>query len=474
MSGKRKRNVVEIKDKLEAIRQVESGALLRCVAAKFNVGVSTVGDWIKNKDKLLKHSSKIPNRKTMKTSDFEKVNEALFLWFTQQRVKGVPISGPVLQEKARMLAGMLGEEGENFLASKGWLDRFKNRYGIRQLSLCGEKMSADQDAVDVFKTEFEEMVEGYTMDQLFNADETGLNFKMLPKKSLACVSEISAPGHKMQKERITVLTAANASGSFRLPLMCIGKSHKPRALKNIAPNALPVYYKAQKNAWMSSELFELWFHKQFVPKVKKFLKDNDLPMKAILFVDNAPTHPRTLKDGEIKVELLPPNVTSLVQPMDQGVIETFKRHYRGVLLRHILHESANNNLTLTEALKLVTMKDVMYWCAQSWEKVKSTTLRKAWNKITDGITSIDDYEEEDFENLSALIKKVPGCEDIEEEEALQWVQADDIELELTEEEIVEMIQEPEPREADDTNNEPSVSLVKADDAFKAFEVRHCY
>jgi hypothetical protein len=32
-----------------------------------------------------------------------------------------------------------------------------------------------------------------------------------------------------------------ASGKFLLPLMYIGKSQKPRALKNIAPNALPVY-----------------------------------------------------------------------------------------------------------------------------------------------------------------------------------------------------------------------------------------
>jgi hypothetical protein len=66
----------------------------------------------------------------MKTSDFEKVNEALFLWFTQQREKGVPTSGPMLQEKAKMLAELLGDNGKIFVASSGWLDSFKHRYSI--------------------------------------------------------------------------------------------------------------------------------------------------------------------------------------------------------------------------------------------------------------------------------------------------------------------------------------------------------
>lgn len=101
-------------------------------------------------------------------------------------------------------------------------------------------------SVDVFKTEFEDLIQGYTKDQIFNADETGLNFKMLPNKSLAAKAEMSAPGHKLSKERITVLACSNASGSFCLPLMCIGKSKKPRALKNINQSARKYYTGARK------------------------------------------------------------------------------------------------------------------------------------------------------------------------------------------------------------------------------------
>ncbi|KAK9755047.1 Tc5 transposase DNA-binding domain [Popillia japonica] len=173
----------------------------------------------------------------MKSSKNCKLNEAMFLWFTQQREKGAPLSGPIIQEKARKMFEKLGENASEFTAtSTGWLDKWKTRYGIRQLNICGEKLSADRDAVDVFKgeklsadrdavdvfkTEFQAFTEGYIKDQVYNADETELNIKMLPQKSLASKQEKSASGHKMNKERITVLACSNASGEHRLPLLCI-------------------------------------------------------------------------------------------------------------------------------------------------------------------------------------------------------------------------------------------------------------
>lgn len=39
------------------------------------------------------HVSKKPNKKTMKTCQNEKVNEAVFLWFTQKKDKGVALTG---------------------------------------------------------------------------------------------------------------------------------------------------------------------------------------------------------------------------------------------------------------------------------------------------------------------------------------------------------------------------------------------
>ena len=67
-------------------------------------------------------------------------------------------------------------------------------------------------------------------------------------------------------------------------------------------NALPIHYYAQKNAWMTQALFTDWFHKVFVPYVQQDLKSKNLPPKAILVLDNAPSHPEDhlkSEDGNI-------------------------------------------------------------------------------------------------------------------------------------------------------------------------------
>lgn len=146
----------------------------------------------------------------------------------------------------------------------------KNRHGIRELNIEGEKMSAaSTETVEAFKAKFQEMIErnGLTRDQVYNADETGLNYKALPTKTLASYAEKYAPGFKMQKQRITIMVCANASGNNRIPLLAIGTAKKPRCFKGYNMNALPVSYFAQKSAWMTLNIFTEWFHTVFVPNV---------------------------------------------------------------------------------------------------------------------------------------------------------------------------------------------------------------
>lgn len=63
----------------------------------------------------------------------------------------------------------------------GWLDRWKKRHGVRQLKI-GESLSGDVGAAEKFKKEFEDFIkkEEPTVDQVYNADESGLFYRMLP------------------------------------------------------------------------------------------------------------------------------------------------------------------------------------------------------------------------------------------------------------------------------------------------------
>jgi len=45
------------------------------------------------------------------------------------------------------------------------------------------------------------------------------------------------------------------------------------------------------------------------------------------------------RDGQIKVAYLPKNMTSLIQPLDQGIIATFKKHYRRELISGMIYRS---------------------------------------------------------------------------------------------------------------------------------------
>lgn len=83
----------------------------------------------------------------------------------------------------------------------------------------------------------------------------------MPKKSLVSKKEMSAPGFKVSKSRITAMVCGNKSGTHRLPLLIIGKSKKPRSFKGIV--TLPVVYEQQKNSWMDTSIFVDWYDTVF-------------------------------------------------------------------------------------------------------------------------------------------------------------------------------------------------------------------
>jgi hypothetical protein len=62
-------------------------------------------------------------------------------------------------------------------------------------------------------------------------------------------------GKKKEKFRVTLGFATNADGSEKLPLFFIGYSQKPRCFGGKSPQSAGFYYRNNKRAWMTSELF---------------------------------------------------------------------------------------------------------------------------------------------------------------------------------------------------------------------------
>ena len=105
---------------------------------------------------------------------------------------------------------------------------------------------------EAFKVEIQEIITegGYSLDNVYNADETGLYVKSLPKRTLVLVEEKQAPRYKEWKERVTIMNCSNATGTHKVPLLLIRKSGRLRCFKNVVQ--LPVVYREQKSAWMDS------------------------------------------------------------------------------------------------------------------------------------------------------------------------------------------------------------------------------
>jgi hypothetical protein len=131
-----------------------------------------------------------PQRKRDKKARFPEVEEALLRWFTNARCQNVTISGDTMREEARQFASDLGVPQCDFDCSVGWLERFKVRHGIVEFKrVCGESKSGNHSSenMDVWKSRLSTILKDYHPNDIFNADETGIFYRLQPGKTLETV-----------------------------------------------------------------------------------------------------------------------------------------------------------------------------------------------------------------------------------------------------------------------------------------------
>jgi len=74
----------------------------------------------------------------------------------------------------------------DFKASTHWLENFKNRHGIKFRTEQGEAAAVDLEKVEDWRQKvLNDALTKYSADDVFNADETGLFWRLMPNKTLA-------------------------------------------------------------------------------------------------------------------------------------------------------------------------------------------------------------------------------------------------------------------------------------------------
>ena len=137
-----------------------------------------------------------------------------------------------------------------------------------------------------------------------------------------------------------------------------------------------------------------------------------MPLKCLLVMDNAPAHPLGLADelmeelDFITLKFLPPNMTPLIQPMDQQVISNFKKLYTKALFQRCCEVTSDTELTLRDfwkhhfnILHCLTLVD------KAWQQVTYRTMNSAWRKLWPECVAGRDFEGFDNED-SAVINDI--------------------------------------------------------------------
>ncbi|XP_055527272.1 jerky protein homolog-like [Wyeomyia smithii] len=380
---KSKRKSLTLMQKMEIIKKLENNTGTKIAIAKdYGVNRATIRKIELQKGKLVQASSsrgfKSSKVKYATLGKYHLLEHALFYWFIQMRDKHQIITNNLIRAKARVFAKEFNIPAD-FKFSETWMRNFKTRFGIRRLKVSGEKLSSDAASVEPFKLNFLSYLQerNLTAQQVYNGDESSLFYKALLGYTLVHAKETTAPGLKMAKDRITFMPCANATGTHKLRMLVIGKSKNPRAFKNVQ---IPVDYASSKNAWMTREIFQKWFHESFVPNVRDFSNRAGIETMAVLLLDNCTAHhfqhELISDDGLIEVKFLPPNVTPLLQPMDQQVIQIIKTNYRDKL-----HLEIANEPDFEQRIKKINLKDVSFWLHEAWMDVSETVIQRSWKNI---------------------------------------------------------------------------------------------
>ena len=403
--------MLSIEQKLEILEELDHGTPVSGVARDYNIHPTTVRRIRRNASTINQAADRglrMLKQRKLRKATHEKLEERLYMWFVERKEVGDPITDWLLRQKALELITEFGSPS-TFKASLGWVAKFKIRYDIRLADIQRihrEHRTTNNVAAEEFVSNFARQIEEERIEHnnIYNMAVSSLMWKALPVKRLAH-EETNADGIKRKKERVTVGFCANMTGTHKLKPLFIHRSQHPRAIKDIM-NSLPVVYKAQKNAWLDETIFTDWFQNEFKPAVRAYQQESGVTGKVMLLLNNCIAHKlmsvQFPEDPQFEILFLPPNTTTVIQPMDQGVILKAKRVFHCRMLRQVVSYSGN----IQEFYDKYNLRDCINLLDEAWREVGVANIRNSWNNIIKTAQEVTPDGEEPTDPLEPQLEEV--------------------------------------------------------------------
>jgi hypothetical protein len=122
-----------------------------------------------------------------------------------------------------------------------------------------------------------------------------------------------------KEQRIDTLYSlwANSSSNCKLKLLLFYHIFNPNEQGGFVKGTPSVIWTFRTKSWMAATVLYDWFSHQFVPEVKKYSADNNIPFTAVLILDNTQGHFPNFQPyhSTVKIIFLPPETTELCHPM---------------------------------------------------------------------------------------------------------------------------------------------------------------
>ena len=173
----------------------------RAIAREYDVSEGAIRKIWQNREAIQERSvllNEEAKKQTYRASvgRFTELEDMLYVWIDSMRRARLPVPPSLAIAKAKSIASSMSIPESDFKASWQWLSRFRVRRGLQTMLLHGEGAEVDKNDPNLLHAleNLYAIIEEYEPENVYNMDETGLFFRLLPRFSLLMPDEDISSG----------------------------------------------------------------------------------------------------------------------------------------------------------------------------------------------------------------------------------------------------------------------------------------